>query len=41
MYLDGKYALKKDIWALRREKAIIKLYMQAGESLKLDKDIFL
>jgi hypothetical protein len=31
MYLDGKYALRKDIYALRREKAIIKLYMKAGE----------
>jgi len=36
MYLDGKFALRKDIWAIRREKAIVKLYMQAGEYFNIE-----
>jgi hypothetical protein len=41
MYLDGKYALRKDIYALRREKAVIKLYMKAGEYPNLSEGISL
>lgn len=29
-YLDGKYALRKDILALNRQKVIAKLYAEAG-----------
>jgi len=32
MYLDGKFALRKDIWAIRRERAIMKLYMKTGKT---------
>jgi hypothetical protein len=41
MYLDGKYALRKDIYAIRREKAIIKLYMKAGEHSNSDEEVSL
>jgi hypothetical protein len=34
MYLDGKYALRKDIRELRKVRAIKKLYIEAGESPK-------
>jgi hypothetical protein len=31
MYLDGKYALRKDIQELRKRNMVIKLYMKAGK----------
>jgi len=36
MYLDAKYALSKDIGELRKYKAVMKLYAQAGELSSLD-----
>jgi hypothetical protein len=36
MYLDGKFALAKDIGELRKYKAVMKLYAQAGELSSLD-----
>jgi acyl-CoA synthetase (AMP-forming)/AMP-acid ligase II len=35
MYLDGKYALRKDIRELRKARAVTKLYIEAGESPKI------
>jgi len=30
MYLDGKYALRKDLEELRKGKLVTKLYIEAG-----------
>ena len=31
LYLDGKYAVNKDIRDIRRMKAVVKLYTEAGK----------